>query len=379
MPHRLLKNAAVTLALGGVGYLAFALARVRAFRQRAPQQPLDVPGVSVLKPLHGVEPELFENLCSFCEQDYANFEVIFGVRDDRDSAAAVAQRVVARYPDRAAVVVGDGSAAALNPKIANLSRMMHRASHSILVLADADMRVKREYLRRLVAAFDDVGVGAVTCLYAGAPQDGLVSELGAMFINEQFAPSVLVANALEPLRYCFGATIAVRRSVLDEFGGFAALGDHVADDHLLGKLVTEHGMRIELSGYVVENLVSEATLDKLWSRELRWSRTIRSVRPLGHAFSFLTFGLPLAAFAALIARNGISAILLGAALALRVALHYETNAAFGVPSTGSALLIPLRDALSAAVWAASFFDRHVTWRDQQLALDEKGNIKTSAA
>jgi ceramide glucosyltransferase len=259
MPPKPLKNAAVALAVGGVGYLIFALARVRAFRRQTPQQANDLPGISVLKPLHGAEPELFENLCSFCEQDYPNFEVIFGVRDDSDAAAAVARRVVQRYPDRAALVVGDGNAPALNPKIANLSRMHGRASYPILLLADADMRVRREYLRRLVAGFDDKGVGAVTCLYAGASEGGIASDLGAMFINEQFAPSVLVANALEPLRYCFGATIAVRRSVLDEFGGFDALADHVADDHLLGKLVTSRGMRIELSDYVVENLVSEAT------------------------------------------------------------------------------------------------------------------------
>lgn len=374
MPHKLLQKAAVAIAFGGVAYLAFALRRVRAFRERRPQEARDLPPVSVLKPLHGDEEGLFENLCSFCQQDYPSYEVVLGVKEPGDAAVAVAQRVVARFPHRASLVVGNGIPGAANPKVANLARMQDRASHPILVLADADMRVNEDYLRTLVERFEDKGVGAVTCLYAGDPADGLPSALGAMFINEQFAPSVLIANALEPLRYCFGATIAVRRSVLDELGGFAALAGHVADDHLLGRLVTERGMRIELSGYVVQNVLSERTLDKVWTRELRWSRTIRSVRPLGHAFSFLTFGLPLAAIAALIARNTSSAVLLGSALALRVALHFEANAALGIRKSGSAVLIPVRDALSLAVWTAAFFGRNVTWRDQELTLDEKGNI-----
>ncbi|MGH7327881.1 MAG: glycosyltransferase, partial [Polyangiaceae bacterium] len=150
-----MKKAALALAFGGVGYLGFALARVRRFRERTRQSASDLPGVSVLKPLHGVEPELFENLCSFCEQDYPNFEVIFGVHDGSDAAAPIAQSVVARYPDRTAIVMGNGSTAAGNPKVANLSRMQGRASQSILVLADADMRVKREYLREIVARFGD--------------------------------------------------------------------------------------------------------------------------------------------------------------------------------------------------------------------------------
>lgn len=374
MPRDLLKAVSFGLALGGVGYLAVALARVRGFRQRARQRPSFLPAVSVLKPLHGEEEGLYENLCSFCQQDYPGFEIVLGVRDPGDSAIAIAQRVVGRFPERAVLVVGDGASDAANPKVANLSRMIDRASHPIVVIADADMRVGPDYLRRLVAPFEDEVVGAVTCLYAGTSGPELASELGAMFINEQFAPSVLVANAIEPLRYAFGATIAIRRSVLESIGGFAALAGHVADDHVLGRLVTERGLRIELSDYVVENVLRERSLRTLWSRELRWSRTIRSVRPLGHAFSFLTFGLPLAAIAAVLARDARSMVLLGAALSLRVALHNAADPALGVRKAGSVFLIPLRDSLSLAVWAAAFFDRRVVWREQRLSLDPQGRI-----
>jgi ceramide glucosyltransferase len=374
MRRKPLEAATLALALAGAGYLAFALAQVRRFRRREQARARVFPAVSILKPLHGEEPGLYANLCSFCEQDYPEFEVVFGVRDARDPATAVARRVVARFPGRARLVTGDGTVSALNPKVANLSRIAACAAHELVVVADADMRVTADYLRSIVAPFEDDRVGAVTCLYAGSADANLASRLGAMFINEQFAPSVLVAAAIEPLRYCFGATIAIRRSLLEGFGSFAALADHVADDHLIGRLVAERGWRVVLSSYVVENVVHERDFGTLWARELRWSRTIRSVRPLGHAFSFVTFGLPLAALAALVARDARSGVVLGIAAALRLALHNEADPALGVRRTGSAILIPLRDLLSVAVWGSAFFDRGVVWREQRLALDPRGRI-----
>jgi ceramide glucosyltransferase len=368
MPRNPLGIMATLAALGGVGYLGFALARVRAFNRRERELALALPPVSILKPLHGNEEGLFENLRSFCEQDYPAFEVILGVHDVQDAALETAQRIVVRYPDRVRLVIGDGKAHAANPKVANLSGMIGIAQHPIVVIADADMRVGPTYLRRLVTPFGADDVGAVTCLYAGSPNGSLWSQLGAMFINEQFAPSVLVATALEPLRYCFGATIAVRRSVLDAIGGFGALSEHVADDHLLGKLVADAGGRVVLSDYVVENVIDEASFATLWARELRWSRTIRSVRPLGHAFSFLTFGLPLAALATVLdrGRHG-TPLLLALAAGLRLAIHLEAK-------SGSAALVPLRDATSLAVWVASFVARDVDWRGQRLELDAQGGI-----
>ncbi|HTX02924.1 MAG TPA: bacteriohopanetetrol glucosamine biosynthesis glycosyltransferase HpnI [Candidatus Acidoferrales bacterium] len=371
MRRRLFGMALSIAAIGGVGYLGFALARVREFNRRERVQARTLPPVSILKPLHGEEEGLFDNLASFCEQNYPVFEVLLGVHDAHDPALRTAQQIVARYPDRARLVIGDGKSAAANPKVANLSGMIGIARNRIIVMADADMRVGATYLRHLVAPFEDEDVGAVTCLYAGSPSSNLPSQLGAMFINEQFAPSVLVATALEPLRYCFGATIAVRRSVLDAIGGFAALADHVADDHLLGKLVTDRGRRVVLSSYVVENVIDEAGFAGLWARELRWSRTIRSVRPLGHACSFLTFGLPLAAMAAVVSRGRYGTpLLVVLAAALRAALHLEAKA-------GSPLLIPVRDVMSVAVWAASFVARDVDWRGRRLELDSAGEILES--
>lgn len=362
-------------ALAGAGYLAFALQCVRKFGRRQPQTARRLPSIAVLKPLYGAEETLEENLVSFCKQDYPWFDVVFGVHDLQDPAAQVARRVIERFPERARLVAGDGTRSGANPKVQNLLRMIDGVSEEIVVLADADMRAEPSYLRSIVAPFEDESVGAVTCLYAGSARDGIASQLAAMFVNEQFAPSVLVANAVEPLRYAFGATIAVRRSLLEHIGGFAALSGHVADDHLLGQLVSEAGFEVRLSTYVVENVMHEVDFRTLWARELRWSRTIRSVRPLGHALSVVTFGLPLAVLAALLRPRLGTGALLGVTAALRYALHRETQAAFGVrPKAAPALLVPLRDALSFAVWAAAFCGRDVDWRGRRLQLDPEGQI-----
>jgi ceramide glucosyltransferase len=208
----------------------------------------------------------------------------------------------------------------------------------------------------------------VTALYAGVPDEGLASALGAMFITEQFAPSVLVALALEPLRYCFGATMALRRSVLQAIGGLEALGPHLADDHVLGQLVSERGFEVVLSRYVVRNIVTEPDLAALWRHELRWHRTIRSVRPLGYAFMFLTYPVPLAlAFLALSRRRALPFATVLLALTLRVALQRAASAALGVPPAAP-WLIPLRDAFGLAVWARAAGGRSVCWREQELTL-----------
>lgn len=375
MPRKLIAAATTAAALAGAGYLAFALVRVRQFRRREPEVSARLPSIAVLKPLYGEDEQLEENLRSFCEQDYPNFEVVFGVHDARDPAAEIARRVVAAFPDRARLVTGNGTPDSGNRKVANLTRIAAGVSQEIVVLADADMRVSPDYLRALAAPFEDDRVGAVTCLYAGRSARNLLSQLAAMYVNEQFAPSVLVANAMEPLQYAFGATIAVRRSVLERIGGFAALAGHVADDHLLGQLVTELGLDVRLSRYVVENVMHERDFAGMWSRELRWSRTIRSVRPLGHAFSVVTFGVPLALLAAVVAPGPRSSALLATSIVLRLLLQSEANAAFGVQTkAASALLAPLRDVLSLSVWAAAFFDRRVVWRGQQLQLDAEGQI-----
>ncbi len=386
--------AAFVAACAGLGYWFVALrelGRLRARREAGlpicdalPGYAL--PSVSILKPLAGVEPNLAENLGSFCRQDYPDYEVIFGVADADDPAAGVARKAMREHPScRTRLIIGEWSAAATcqaaNRKVANLCAMQPEARGDLIVVADSDTRVSPQYLRWVAAGFSAakggtrLPVGAVTCIYRGAPATGgLWATLGSLFINDHFMPSVLVAARLGPLDFCLGATMAVRRHTLHEIGGFAALADHLADDRMLGRLVYERGYGIALSPYVVEHDVAETSFSDLWHHEVRWHRTIFSARPLGYAFSFVTYVLPLAGIAAACLRNAAGWSLLGAAVVMRLALHERARRALDGSRMDPLWVLPLRDLLSAGEWAAGFFANRVGWRGRRLSIDKSGKI-----
>jgi ceramide glucosyltransferase len=379
--RRAAENVALGAALASIGYAAFALHRLRRFAARtrtahAGEHDAARPAVTIFKPAHGDEPGLEENLASFCAQDYPDFDVVFGALDPADPALAVMRRVAARYPGRASVVSGDGVARHRNPKMATLQPMIASARGDVLVIADSDMRVGQGYLDAIVAPFADPRLGALTCVFRGEPADGgLASVLSAMAITEQFMPSALVANALEPMTYCFGSTMAVRRDVFESIGGLAALGGRLADDYALGNLVAAHGYRIELASYVVTNVVSERGLRQLFAHELRWARTIRTVRQAGYRGIILSYPLALALLYAALARGrGRSLPVLALAALARLALHREAHRALGTPRPPSPLLIPLRDALGVAVWLAGLMGRDVRWRADSLRVTADGTL-----
>ncbi len=357
------------LSLCGCAYLGVALAAVFRARGRSIPHTSNAPPITILKPLHGLEPELFENLCSFCDQDYDRFQVIFGARPGDDVAIDVARRVIERFPARDLTLVVDDTVRAGNPKMAKVAAMLPHAKHMLLAISDADMRVRPGYLRALAAEFDDERVGAVTALYSGSPRGGVASVLGAMHINDQFAPSVLVAATLGPMQFTFGSTMAVRRDVLDSIGGVDALAAHLADDYMLGALVYRVGRRVALSPFVVDNIVFERDLAALWHHELRWARTIRVQRPLGYAGSVVTYPLPFALVLLFVPGYTLAgAVLTTLALSLRLVLHREMQRLFADPAPRSAMLVPLRDILGLAVWAGSYFGRGVRWRGAEFPL-----------
>lgn len=363
------------LTIAGVAYTAIAIAGVRAFRKRAANAKTGgTPPVTVLKPLHGDEPHLLENLNSFCNQDYPEFQVVFGAADAADPALQVARAVAAAHPQLDIAVAGGNAKPAANPKIGNLLGIAERARHDIILIADSDIRVGPGYLRAVMACFDDPQVGAVTCIYGGIPGESLASELGAMQINEHFAPSVMVADLLEPLTYCFGATMAVRRPVLERIGGLDALADHLADDYLLGKLVTQTGARIALAPYCVQTTVADESLQQLWLHERRWNRAVLEHRPAGYAGAAVTYALPIATAFAAFAGTPFSIGVLAVAAALRMWLRVEATSAFALEPARRAWLIPVRDALSVAGWFGAFWGKRVRWKSDDYRLKAGGRM-----
>ncbi len=370
-------GAACAATAAGLAYAAAQIVGMRRFRGRSqsPSRAKLLP-ITLLKPLHGDEPQLYENLRSFCEQVYPQYQVIFGARDIRDPALEIARRLVAEFPDvDLCVVAGEPAPPAANPKIENLHGMIGKAKYDLLVVVDSDIRVGTTYLAAVSAAFDDPNVGAATCLYGGVPVAGIAPQLGAAIVNDHFMPSVLVAMMIEPLTYCFGATMAVRREVLDRIGGLAALGDRIGDDFMLGELVSEAGFRVALCPYAVRMTVADPDLHALWLHHLRWQRTVLAARPRGFAGSLVTYVLPLAVLSALLSRSpAVSGGLLAAAATLRAIVHEEARKTFASETHVSPWLIPAADTFAFATWVASFFGPDVTWRGERFALGPGGRL-----
>jgi ceramide glucosyltransferase len=282
----------------------------------------------------------------------------------------VARSVAAAFPERRIDIDIGEVAGARNPKLANVLSMMRLVHNSTLILADSDTRVDADYVRAVTAPLQSPDIGAVTCLFAGVPDDTFASKLGAMFMNEQFIPSALVDRLFGPLRHCFGPTNAVRTAVLQSIGGFEALAPHLADDFMLGHFIARRGLRVVISKYVIRTMVSEANLAALWEHELRWHRTIRGLQPLGYAGMFLTFPVPLALLAFALARHRApAALLLATAVAMRIALQRVAAQALGV-APAAIWLIPARDCFGLAVWARGLTGHNVRWRGAPLTMAE---------
>ena len=356
-------------------YISICIVALLRFRARinAKQDWSHRPPITVLKPVCGMETNLAENLRSFCRQDYDQFQVIFGVHGEDDEAIPTIRALIEEFPERDLSLVIDDTIIGSNYKVSNLANMFGSARHDIIVVADSDMRVCRDYLKAVVAPFQDPQVGAATCVYSGRAAGKLPSKLGALFINDWFLPSALIPAVFGRLTYCFGATMAIRRSNLEQFGSFNALANILADDFMFGRLVHQQGHRVALIPYIVENVIEDPSLKSLFLHELRWARTIRSVEPLGYAASAITEIVPLAVIAAVclyvatgsfIYAGGIFA----AAAVLRLALHYTISSTVPGRGTAAPLLVPLRDVMSPIIRLSSYFGRKVTWRKRDFVV-----------
>ncbi len=357
---------ALCCAASGYALLAAVLLRRPLRRPCAPSaapQP-----VSLLKPLCGNEPRLYDNLSTFCRQSHPCYQIVFGVRTADDAALAVVARLRAGFPDCDISTVIAAEVHGPNPKVSNLINMLPQARYDILVLADSDIAVAPDYLLRVSAPLADPGTGVVTCLYRGRALAGWWSALGAQFIGDWFAPSVRIAHAAGSRKFAFGATIAVRRDALAAIGGFAALSGRLADDYWLGELTRRHGLATVLSEVEVSTDVTESSLAALWSHELRWLRTIRSLNPLGFAFLFVTFSWPMLVLGLLLAPASLPVALAG-----MLARSIIGTIGGGV---AAALRAPLRDTLLLAEWSAALFGAHVRWRGQTLAVADSPHLSS---
>jgi ceramide glucosyltransferase len=362
-------------------YAVLALVAVLAWnRRRAAIRALPLPPVTVLKPLCGAEPGLYANLRSFCAQHYPQYQIVFGVRDRADPALAVVERLVAEFRSIPIDVVVNPQLHGSNYKISNLINMVASAQHEVLVIADSDARIEPDYLSTVTAPLLDPKVGLVTSIYRDVPTPSIWSRLGAMYINEWYMPSVLIAWFFGYDGYVSGQTMCLRRDTLQAIGGLQSIANYLADDHRLGQLVCGLGLRILLSPYVVRAEHHEPSWDSLIRHELRWMRTIRALRPRSYGFLFLSFSVPLAVLGILLGAAGSSGATTAWALFLttllaRLGLHCVPWLRGTRPLLADLWLVPAQDLLMVWIWLRALFTSRISWRGNEFDVGAGGVMR----
>lgn len=328
--------------------------------------------VSILKPLKGTDPEMYESFRSHCLQDYAEYEIIFGVSDPDDPAVANVEQLRREFPNRAILLIVCRNILGPNVKVSNLEQMVQSARYRYLVVNDSDIRVDRDYLRRVMAPLADARVGMVTCLYRGVAAETLGSKLEALGISTDFCAGVLAARQLEGgLHFGLGSTLAFRREDLDRIGGFKALVEFLADDYELGARISGFKKKVVLSEVVVETYLPEYDLGSFLSHQLRWFRAVRDARLGGYIGLVATFGTMWSLLALIFSRAAAwSWAVLGTVLLLRMVVAFVMCRAVlqDEDMVEHLWLVPLRDLIAVVVWIVSFTGHTVTWRGDRFQL-----------
>ncbi len=370
------------IAAGGCAYFVLVLLAAQRFRDRVACGGGRTSGpdisISVLKPLAGEDSGLAANLQSFFDLDYPDFELILAASDSRDPGLAIARSLGARHPSVRWRTVVVGEPTCPNAKVHSLAAMTEVATGDVLVISDSDIRVDPSLLRDLANDFADPSVGAVTCPYRAVAGSSFWSQLEAVGMDTDFWGGVLVAQCLAPMDFAVGPTMAVRRSCLEEVGGWEKVNDFLAEDFQIGRRVRRAGHQIRLGTHVVEHRIGSQRLAENLAHRLRWRRSTRRSRPIGYWGEVFTNPLPWALAlppaaswaewswwlcAGCIALRAAAAVAVGK-LVLRASL-----------APGRWWLIPVQDVLGLAVWLAGFFGRRIRWRGRAYTLMRDGRMR----
>lgn len=324
------------------------------------------PPVSNLKPIRGLDPDAYENLASFCRQDYPDYEILFCIGDADDPAYPAIEKLMAEFPERKIRVLFGSGRNATNDKVAKLARLVSEAQHEIVVISDSDVRVPPEYLRTVVAPLADPQVGAVTCFYVPTHETTWVQNLQSIGMLSDFYAGILVAWQLEGVKFALGPTIATSRARLAGFGGYSAIENRPGDDLLVGRLIADQGYQVELLPYSVSTVADFQSFSDLFHKRLRWIVVMRHMRPWGHLGLIFTHGLAWSVAAAIAAPSlPVAAGYLGTYLLLRTAMTLVIGSG-GLKQSlpwKKLALIPVWDAMAFAIWVISFGRKSVRWRD----------------
>jgi len=339
-----------------------------ARKAAAPKVPF-MPPASILKPVRGLDHEAYENFASFCRLDYPEYELVFAVSDINDPVIPVIEKLRADFPATSIRLITNVPQVGTSNKVNNLCQLAQKAKYDLLVMSDSDVRVEPDYLRQVTAPFAEPQVGVVTAFYKSLSSGTLASNLDALGMYMDSAPSALVAKQIERrLSFAFGWTMATTKKHLAEIGGWEAMANHHSEDFELGKRVEQRGHRVALMAKPVSMIFSKETLSEYFHRELRWSIALKSARPSGYRGVLFTHGLPWATLGAFVGLSigspALATFFVLAYLSLRIAMTWLTGS-WGLGDrrlTRILWLVPVRDAISFVVWLAGFFSEKIVWR-----------------
>lgn len=388
MVARLLLLIAIFGTVTSTAYLLLVIAGVARFARRRREllkAPAYTPPISVLKPVHGSEPNLYENLESFFRQDFPNFELIFCARREDDPALHIARQLSEKYPAVNVRIMTSGEPPWTNAKLYSLEKMWKQASHDLLVISDSDVRVSPNYLREIIKPFANPKVGMTTCIFRGLPAGGFWTHLEALGYSIEMTAGVVVADLLEGMKFALGPTMVVRRQCVEALHGFGFMANYCADDYILGNRIAESGMEVVLSHHSIDHMVFHHSFLSSIRHQVRWMRSTRFSRPKGHLGTLLTYAMPfgvLGFFAGLASRHTeLGITLLGAAFANRVIQSIVAGyiVAADNKSLTHAWLYPLRDLLGTFLWIGSYLSAKIDWRGEEYRLTTGGKMLRAQA
>jgi ceramide glucosyltransferase len=369
------------LVAGSLTYCVLILLATRSYlvaRKSARvsgDSPESHPPISILKPLCGHDDGLEDNLRSFFEQEYPQFEVLCGVHREDDPAVAVFEKVRSEYPEREAGLIVTGEPVVPNAKSFSLKRLVREARYDLLVMGDSDIRVRPDFLARMAQEFGDSDVGLLSCPYDAVAGPSFWSRLEAIGMNTEFLGGVLVARMIEGMKFALGCVVAVRRSVLEAMGGFQYLQDYLAEDFVMGQRAAELGHKVLLSSYVIEHRIGTQGVRQNLVHRLRWARSTRRSRPAGYWGQIFTYPLPWVLL--LWAANDAAWPVILLAIVLRSAAAWATSScALNRPLTMREwLLLPAQDLLGFLIWIGGFVGDTVVWRNRKCTLLRDGRLE----
>lgn len=383
----LLAVAAFGLVSSFVFLLLAIVASVRFKRRSASQQqnalsfPADqLPPVTIFKPVHGMEERLEQNLESFFQQDYPNYEIIIGARSQADPAIILAKNIAQRYPLIKSSFVASGPPQSPNAKVFTLDKMIPLSPNDFFVISDSDVRVGRDFLRNVIPPLFDRRLGLVTCLYRGDPASDFWSFLEAFGMSVEMPSGVVTADMLEGIRFALGPAVALRRDSLDAIGGIRSTADYYSDDYVLGNKIWAAGYKVVFSHYFIHHVLTPRPFARTLGDQLRWMKSTRHSRPWGHVGSGLTFAMPFGLLgliaAAALGRCGLGLWFLAAAFANRMIQSIVVGWwLMKDPRTLKySWLYPLRDLQGFGVWVASFLSHNFYWRGEMYRFTKDGRI-----